>query len=739
MKYILLFLVLLLGGKNLNSQNLCGKVLNQDKEELPFLQINHIRTGNHTHTNENGDFCIGSLTHGDSLLITGEGFVSYYFKYDSLTSEINILLESSRISLEAFSVSAQKETQEFISRLDISANPVNSSQEFLEQVPGLFIGQHAGGGKAEQIFIRGFDVDHGTDVAISFDGMPINMVSHAHGQGYADMHFIMPEVMKEISFNKGAYRASEGNFNTAASAKLNSYSLLPHNEVKLSVGQFNTRRVYTGLNLLNVSRHNLIVAGSILQTDGPFESSQNFDRKNYFLKYSGQLNDENYLSASFSGFSSSWDASGQIPRRAVNSGLISRFGAIDDTEGGLTNRHNLILNHTHDLGNSSQVKSTIYAGSYNFQLFSNFTFFLEDSLNGDQIMQRENRNFYGYQSIYSKRMALEKSSLSYSIGLGFRNDDIRNNELSHTKNRNEILEVLQLGDINESNYFSFASLSYKRGKWVLSPGIRADVFYYRYQDKLVEEYVVNNNQELLFSPKLKLDYRFNNSFGTYLNLGKGFHSNDSRRATQNISGNPTPASWGADLGVNWKPTRKMFINTTFWGLLLEQEFVYVGDAGIVEPSGKTRRMGVDFMLRYEPIDNLQFKADVNYAYARALDNEAYTIYIPLAPELTMVYALSYRHKSGVYAGVYSRYMGDRSADEYYSITAKGYTVFDANVGWEKSNVNILFSCENIFDVEWEETQFATLSRLKNESAPVEEIHFTPGTPFRLRFSISYTF
>jgi hypothetical protein len=739
MKTLFLFTLSLLTSIVTQGQGACGTLTNPDKKPVPYAQINILGEANHTHSNEDGSFCIEKLSTGDTLEVQVEGYETLLWQYKGDRDQLKIELVPLAISLEAFSVSAQKETQDFVSNLDLKINPVSSSQELLRQVPGLFIGQHAGGGKAEQIFIRGFDVDHGTDVSIDFDGMPVNMVSHAHGQGYADLHFILPEVLNQISFDKGSYNVRNGNFNTAAAVGFKSRSSFEDNELKLTLGQFNTRRMYLGVNLLDMTKHKLMLAASLLQSDGPFISSQNFNRKNYFLKYTGQLDESNFLSLSLSGFSSSWDASGQIPWRAVDSGMISRFGAIDDTEGGNSSRHNLILNHTKSLGNQSQLKNTLYLGAYDFQLWSNFTFFLEDSLNGDQILQKENRSFMGFQSVYSKKLSTSKLDISYNLGLGLRYDNSRGNELSRTKNREETIEHIQLGDIEESNYFAFTDLSIRKKKFTFTPGFRVDNFDYQYRDRTAVEYKQTSKSEFFISPKLRIDYLQNRSLGLYVNVGKGYHSNDTRRAISMTDKNPTPASYGADLGLNWKATDKLFFHTALWGLYLEEEFVYVGDAGIVEPSGETRRVGADFSTRLELSKRLFFNMDLSYAFARAKSENDYDEFIPLAPSFTMTNGIRYTRESGFYLSLNSRYMMDRPANEDYSITAKGYFVIDGNVGMEWKKINLQFSVKNLLNAEWEETQFATLSQLRGETVPVEEIHFTPGTPFFAQFSLSYKF
>jgi len=252
---------------------------------------------------------------------------------------------------------------------------VSTAQDMLQLAPGLVIAQHAGGGKAEQIFLRGFDADHGTDVAISSDGIPVNMVSHGHGQGYADIHFAIPELVESIDVFKGPYFARYGNFSTAGAVQFKTKDKIDRNMLKFEGGEFNTQK-FTGMfQVPTVGKHqNAYFAGQFYNTDGPVESDQDFQRLNLFGKFRTDLNETSKLSLSASSFSSAWDASGQIPQRAVDSGLISRFGTIDDLEGGQTGRQNLNLIYTATGDNNSQFLFQPYFSRYNFKLFLKFHF-----------------------------------------------------------------------------------------------------------------------------------------------------------------------------------------------------------------------------------------------------------------------------------------------------------------------------------------------------------------------------
>jgi outer membrane receptor protein involved in Fe transport len=315
---------------------------------------------------------------------------------------------------------------------------------------------------------------------------------------------------------------------------------------------------------------------------------------------------------------------------------------------------------------------------------------------------------------------------------------VENNQLARTKNRNEILEYLQIGDVDEKNLYLFADAEIDAGDFVIRPGLRYDYLTYNYEDQLDSLYRPQNQDKGILAPKLAIIYNATNSVQLFAKAGVGFHSNDTRVVLEQDDRKILPAAFGVDLGSVFKPAPRMVANVALWALELQQEFVYVGDAGIVEPSGRSRRYGIDLGLRYQVKDWLFANIDGNYAYGRALEESEGEDRIPLAPVYTAVGGLN--AVSGKFkGGVQFRYIADRPANEDNSIVAEGYTVVDANVNYDFKPFSLGLSIENLFDVDWNETQFATESRLRNELTSVEEIHFTPGAPFFLRGTLRYSF
>lgn len=717
-----------------NSQIQKGVIKDSIGSPIENAYIINTTSQSHAHSNEFGSFSIDKTKNSDVLSVSALGYKKKSFTVSS--DNFEIVLEDDIYKLEQVVIQSKLSAMNVISKIDLQTSPVNSSQEILRKVPGLFIGQHAGGGKAEQIFLRGFDIDHGTDIAISVDGMPVNMVSHAHGQGYADLHFVIPDIIEKIDFGKGTYYANKGDFATAGYVAFQTKEKIDKSYISLEAGQFNSSKMVGVFNLLeNKKNQYAYLATEYILTDGPFDSPQNFNRINLFGKYTCVFTDTSKLSITGSQFTSKWDASGQIPQRLIDNGTISRFGAVDNTEGGTTSRTNINVAYTKKIDENTFVKNTFFYSKYQFELYSNFTFFLNDPINGDQIRQKESRDLYGFNSEWNKK----SNNSVFQFGVGLRADATKNTELSHTLGRYTTLQTLKLGDINETNMFSYLNSEFTFGKFKINPALRLDYFKFSYQDKLSLSFKSQVEDKVKVSPKLNFIYSENTNLQFYLKSGLGFHSNDTRVVVAQTGKEILPTAIGSDFGTIFKPIPRLVVNSAIWYLFLEQEFVYVGDEAIVELSGKSKRMGCDFGLRYQLTDWLFLNTDINYTYARSIDTPKGENYIPLAPDFTStggVTVSKWKHFSG---GIQYRYLKSRPANEDNSIVARGYMVSDMNINYEMKHFIFGISIENIFNTEWNETQFATESQLKNETQAVEEIHFTPGTPLFMKAKILYTF
>lgn len=736
----LLLTLVCLSGKP--QQFITGKIIDaESRQPLEAAYISQLNSLNKkTITNQYGNFSLS--VDSDTVAIIAS-FIGYTSKTLLLkaSSEILIELDPAAINLKDVIITQTSSQQKFstLAKIDLDLKPVKNTQELMRVVPGLFVAQHAGGGKAEQIFLRGFDIDHGTDIQVSVDNMPINMVSHAHGQGYADAHFIIPETINNMDFGTGPYYAQQGNLNTAGYINFKTYNNIPQSRVQVESGQFNTYRTLAMVDLLkkNKDKQSAYIASEFNYTEGPTINGQNFHRLNVFGKYNLAISGNTQLTVSASAFNSKWDASGQVPDRSVQGGIIDRFGSIDPSEGGNTARYNANIMLSHRFADGTNWENQAFYSRYQFNLYSNFTFYLDDPVNGDEIQQKEDRNIIGYNSKLNKQWAFKTWTLNSTYGTGFRHDAMDNSQLNHVVKR-IFLEHYKLGNIKETNAFAYMQDQAIVGNWLLEASVRFDYLHFNYFDKLITQQSPAQGKAIV-SPKLNIQYTISSKVQAYIKAGKGFHSNDTRVVVANKGLDILPAAYGTDIGLTLKPTKNLFVNIAAWYLYLQQEFVYVGDAGITEPSGKTRRHGIDLLARYQISNNLFGNINANFTKPRAIGEPKGADYIPLAPAFTSSGGVFYKKKTGINGGLSYRYIKDRPANEHNSIVAKGYFLLDGTINYTRPKYEIGLAVENIFNIDWNEAQFATESRLMNEPQPVNELHYTPGVPFfaRVKFAVFF--
>lgn len=631
-----------------------------------------------------------------------------------------------------------KSADDYIMKIDLNKVPVNTSQDLLRKVPGLFIAQHAGGGKAEQIFLRGFDNDHGTDISILADGMPVNIVSHAHGQGYSDLHFLIPETIEAISFGKGAYYAEKGDFNTSGYVDFNTYDRLKNNMIKMEGGSFNTLRTVGMFRLFDTPERNAYVTTEYNFTNGPFHVKQNFNRLNLFGKFSGKIDEQNSVDIIASTFSSNWNGSGQIPLRVIPH--ISRFGSVDTTEGGNTSRTNLILKWHHQFNDAAHLNSTFYYSKYNFELFSNFTFYLIHPEDGDQIQQIDNRDVYGSNHQFVKNFDFASSSLKVVAGTGFRYDDIHDLELNYVVQRERLNERISQGVASVANMNAYLSGEWHYKKWVVTPGARIDWFHFNYYDKLTHHSGQSGVQTMRLSPKLNILYNANSELQIFLKSGMGFHSNDVRAVLMRNGQEILPYTIGTDLGAILNLSSHFVLIPTLWYTYLQHEYVWNGDSYGTSDVGNTRRVGLDLTIRYQPYRWLYFDSDINLAKPRLLGEAEGNNFVDLAPTGTSTGGIAVKLNNGFSGNFRYRYMHSRPANQDNSIVAKGYFVNDLVLSYQRKVLVFSVQIQNLFNTNWNEAMFAETTRLKGERAGgFDQLTLTPGTPFYLKAGIAFKF
>jgi hypothetical protein len=758
--FCLLLVIILASYSVTYSQNMLkGKVIdNITREPLQMAVVTDIGTDRNVVTGDDGKFMMKDLSPEDSVNISFIGYSSKKLKIGSVASVVTIALEKNPVDLKEITITNHADnltSSRSLSRIDLNTLPVRSAQDLLRLVPGLLIAQHQGGGKAEQIFLRGFDADHGTDVNVSVDGIPVNLVSQAHGQGYADLHFVIPETIAGYDFGKGPYYTDKGDFCTAGFVAYHTLNVLNRNTAEIEYGQFNTKRGLLMMNLLSDKAKekglSAYIAGEALYTNGgPFDVPEHFNRYNLFGKFNIKLGENNALTFTVSTLESKWRAAGEIPNRAQSEGYIKDpFGSIDSSQGGYTTRTNAHLKLTSFLKNDFTWENQAYYSYCYFNLISNFTFYYADPVNGDEFGQHEARDIYGYKSTISHRNYFGSSTLSSSAGAGIRYDHTHPSWLSHTLNGDSILNYIQYGIVRETNTFGYYDETLETGKWLFNVGLRFDYFNFYYQNKApfsdtaaaIYNGLNTSEGKSIVSPKINIQYTANKEVQFYVKAGKGFHSNDARVVVANQGFQILPAAYGADIGFNWKPMSDLFINVAFWYLFLQQEFTYGSDFGdeSVEPGGRTVRKGIDFSLRYQITKWLFGNLNVDLAKPRDLDASKGRDYLPLAPTFTSTAGLYYRFKDGFNGGISYRYLHNRAANEDYTLTAYGYFITDLTANYTRKKFEIGLSIENLFNQSWNEAQFEYVSRLKYEKYPVDEVSNTPGVPFfaKLKFSVFF--
>lgn len=745
-KFGLLLVFVSLQIKTNAQTNIHSRVINtNDSTGIGYVQIYNQTQEVLTTSNENGYFKLEGLP-SDTILFVILGYKKQTFTINQLSNYKLVALKPSVKYLEAITVQADQSENIGVSHIDkltLKLKPVGSAQDLLTTMDGVFIAQHAGGGKAEQIFLRGFDNDHGTDFAVYIDDVPINLSSHAHGQGYADMHFIIPEMIQDADYYRGTYEAQNGNFAVSGAARYKTAYALTHSTAKLDVGQYGFQRGLLSLNLTPKNKllfknknENAYIAVEGTLNEGVFDAPQDFKKLSSMLKYNAELTPKTYMSLSAFHFTSSWDASGQIPFRAVQDGTIGWFGAIDDTEGGSTSRLIASIKTSTELEGKSKLNNHLYYSNNQYQLYSNFTFYLNDPVNGDMIEQLENRNIFGYAIEHEREGRINNTQLNTSLSAGFRGDFL-DSELRTAVERTP-LESQNKNTIQEINTYLYGKANWILNKqWLVQFGARLDMFHFDLSDQL-DASVSGTRQATRFSPKLSIFYNPTENWQLFAKAGQGFHSTYTQAAVGDQSISPLPKASAADLGTQFKIGKRLISTFTLWTIQSEAEYIFVADAGEFENNGTSLRRGFDFSTKFNPLKNLWLNTSVNYSKGILLDNEEGNRTIPSAPVLTLTSSVSYKYANfDFYIG--ARYLGERSLTEDESVIADDYLVIDPSIYYSYRKFQIGLSIQNLLNTEWMEAVFYDQSRLIDEIDPVEDFHFTPGTPRFTKLSLSYNF
>ena len=627
---------------------------------------------------------------------------------------------------------------------DLQLRPSNTPSDVMRLTPGLTIGQHHGGGKADQILFRGFDSDHGTDFAVFIDGIPVNMVSHAHGQGYADMHWLIPETIDRVEIYKGPYFAHLGDFATSGAMNIITKRRDKDSTLTLSGGSYNTQR-YVGI--FSPPEGTILhpfIAGEVYHNDGPFKSENNYNRYNLLAKF-GLLSTAN-SNLSFLGtfFKTAWDASGELPARAVRSGEIGRFGSFDPSEGGKSERQNLSLLYNYTDANQSFNVQT-WASWYTLQLWSNFTLFLNDEVNGDGIEQNDKRFLIGNNINYRRSYKLWGLPMETFVGFQSRFDHIRVGLFDQRER--ERLETRSNNLVRQTNLGWFAQQEIKPASWLRTQfGVRLDNFWYDV-DQIgdpgsVSNPISGNGSASIINPKLNFiftpfqDTDAIKGTNLFLNFGGGFHSNDARVFVQDPD-EKIPRFWGGELGSKTRLFDRLDVTLAYWHSYLESELVFVGDEGTFEPAGPSNRHGIESEFRYDILPWLSYNLDLSYTWAKFTNGDK----VPLAPRFLAFTGITARHESGVQGRLQMRHVGSRYGIEDGSIKTPSATIFDLFLKYVWQPYEVFVEFQNLANTKWRSAEHVFESRLSTEPSGVGilDSHFTPGDPFTVKAGITVHF
>ena len=643
-------------------------------------------------------------------------------------------LEIPEVSVRADHPAAAS-SQQFIPDKEILLQPQGRPAQVLRLIPGFITVEHSGGaGKADQYFLRGFDGDHGTDIAFFIDNMPINLRTHGHGQGYTDLNFIIPETIEGIEAVKGTYHPELGDFDTAGAVHFKTREVLKEDVVQATGGQFDTQRYLLMLSPTKDKVRTLFAAEGYY-TNGPFDYDNRYFRFNLLGKATVNPTVRSELSLTASYQKSNWNASGEIPLRAVQDGSLDRFGAIDPSEGGKTQRATGRLQYHYDIPSGGQFFADAYLQYYMLDLWTNFTFFLNDPVNGDGINQHDQRYVYGGDLGYRQAGDLFGMLSVASVGFQVRDDSISNIRLGTQTKRVPTGTIVESA-VQEASYSPYMKLELQPMPWMrLVGGLRADYFTFDVRNlcDTCPQQPAGRKDSGQVSPKgnLILGPWFNTEF--FVNYGTGFHSNDAR-STVTGGSSPLARAQGAEVGLRsnpWGPSG-LELFTSFWWLDLKSELVFVGDEGTTEARGPTRRYGVEVGGRGQVYGPLYFNGSFTWTHAEFKDTG---LAIPLAPDLTAYAALLLRWPEGLSSQIQMTYLGVRNLTEDRTVKAPSWINFDLTeryllpIKLPHGRLEAILYIQNLFDTQWEQATFAFTSRLPTEPAGgVQDVHFVPGNP-----------
>jgi outer membrane cobalamin receptor len=636
---------------------------------------------------------------------------------------------------------AASASQGAITARQLEARPIMRPAEVLEAVPGLIASQHSGEGKANQYYLRGFNLDHGSDFAVTLAGVPVNLPTQAHFHGYADTNILIPELVSGVQFKKGPYFAEDGDFSAAGSSNVNYVNQLDGPLVSVSGGTQGWGRLFGAVSPRLGSGY-MLVGAEAVHNDGPWTLEDHFRKVNGIVRYS-RGDTRNGFSVTGMGYNADWNATDQIPQRAIHQGQITRFDNIDPTDGGRTYKYSAVGDLQRSAPNAS-TRATVYAFQYGLNLVSNFTYFLEDPLNGDQREQEDRRRVVGGRFTYQRFNKLFGRHVEDGMGVQLRHDAIGNTALYRT------VRGRRVGTIRADAVGQTMAGVFWQSEIEWSPtfrttaGLRGDV--YRFDVASSHPSNSGTGSDGLVSPKFSAVLGPWAATEVYVNTGLGYHSNDARGATitvDPVSGDavdrvtPLVRARGAEVGVRSVRLRGLQSAVALWYLGFDSELLFIGDAGITEASRPSRRVGVEWTNYARLAPWLTAEADVSLSGARFTDVAPEGSRIPGALNRVVSGALTVEPARRLFGSIRLRHFGPRPLIEDATVMSQSTTIWNGEAGYNvTSRTRLLFEVFNLLNADVSDIDYFYRSRLPGEPLiGVDDIHLHPALPRSARVTL----
>jgi hypothetical protein len=614
-----------------------------------------------------------------------------------------------------------------------------------ETVPGVIVSQHSGEGKANQYYLRGFNLDHGTDLAISVNNIPVNFPTHGHGQGYADLNFLIPELISAVQYQKGPYDPSVGDFASVGSMKIRYVNFLDKGIAKGTGGDQGYARGLVASSF-SIRSGSLLYGLELSGNDGPWINPDDFQKVNGILRYSIG-NSRNAFSVTGMGYHGEWNSTDQVAKRAIDSGLIDRFGAIDPTDGGQSHRYSLSAEWQRTWS-SSVTQASAYLLDYKLNLFSNFTYYLDDPVNGDQFEQADDRTVSGFQVQQNWAMSVLGRDSFNQAGVQFRNDNIENVGLYHTKAKQRLSTTREDSVVERSIGLYFENRTYWTEWFRTIAGIRADIFHFDVSSNIA--FNSGNESDSKVSPRAAAIFGPWRNTEYYLNFGYGYHSNDARGTTITVDPltfepaekvDPLVRVKGYEAGFRTNFLKGFEGTVALWLLDSDSELLFVGDAGVTEASRPSRRKGIELTLDYRPVHWLKLETDLAFSRARFSDFDPAGNRIPGAPETVVSLNVSMNDYHNFFGGIGWKYFGSRPLIEDNSARSDSSSLASAKIGYRISKRwDVSLDVLNLFNTNASDIDYFYTSRLLGESdTGIDDIHTHPVEPRAFRISLIWLY